>query len=57
MYQTVKCCRAQNLDWAGILAPHAGVPSSDAIATAALRDRRDRPWPLIGLGLLTVAGD
>jgi hypothetical protein len=33
------------------------VPSSDSIATAALRDRRDRPWPLIGLGLLTVADD
>jgi phage shock protein PspC (stress-responsive transcriptional regulator) len=27
----------------------------DSIATAALRDRRDRPWPLIGLGLLAVA--
>jgi len=29
----------------------------DSIATAALRDRRDRPWPLIGLGLRAVAGD
>jgi phage shock protein PspC (stress-responsive transcriptional regulator) len=28
----------------------------DSVATAALRERRDRPWPLIGLGLLTVAG-
>lgn len=28
----------------------------DSIATAALRNRRDRPWPLIGLGLLAVAG-
>jgi len=28
----------------------------DSIATEALRDRRDRPWPLIGLGLIAVAG-
>ena len=28
----------------------------DSIATAALRNRRDRPWPVIGLGLLAVAG-
>ena len=28
----------------------------DSIATAALRNRRDRPWPLIGLGFLAVAG-
>jgi phage shock protein PspC (stress-responsive transcriptional regulator) len=28
----------------------------DSVATAALRDRRDRPWPLIGFGLLAVAG-
>ena len=28
----------------------------DSVATAALRNRRDRPWPLIGLGLLAVAG-
>jgi phage shock protein PspC (stress-responsive transcriptional regulator) len=28
----------------------------DSVATAALRERRDRPWPLIGLGLLAVAG-
>jgi phage shock protein PspC (stress-responsive transcriptional regulator) len=27
----------------------------DSVATAALRYRRDRPWPLIGLGLLAVA--
>jgi phage shock protein PspC (stress-responsive transcriptional regulator)/predicted membrane protein len=29
---------------------------ADSVATAALRDRRDRPWPLIGLGLLAVGG-
>ena len=29
---------------------------ADSVATAALRERRDRPWPLIGLGLLAVAG-
>src|SRR6187399_734376 len=28
----------------------------DSVATAALRNRRDRPWPLIGLGLLAVGG-
>src|SRR5881394_2740656 len=28
----------------------------DSIATAALRNRRDRPWPLIGLGFLAIAG-
>jgi phage shock protein PspC (stress-responsive transcriptional regulator) len=26
----------------------------DSVVTAALRNRRDRPWPLIGLGLLAV---
>jgi phage shock protein PspC (stress-responsive transcriptional regulator) len=30
--------------------------NADSVATAALRERRDRPWPLIGLGLLAVAG-
>ncbi len=29
---------------------------ADSVATAALRERRDRPGPLIGLGLLAVAG-
>jgi phage shock protein PspC (stress-responsive transcriptional regulator) len=29
---------------------------ADSVATAALRNRRDRPGPLIGLGLLAVAG-
>src|SRR5436309_15729540 len=28
----------------------------DSIASAALRHRRDRPLPLIGLGLVAVAG-
>ncbi len=28
----------------------------DSVATAALRNRKSRPWPLIGLGLLAVAG-
>ena len=28
----------------------------DSFATAALRNRRDRPWPLIGLALLAIAG-
>jgi phage shock protein PspC (stress-responsive transcriptional regulator) len=28
----------------------------DSIAAAALRDRRDRPWPLIGLALVAIAG-
>jgi phage shock protein PspC (stress-responsive transcriptional regulator) len=27
----------------------------DSVATAALRNRRDRPWPLIGLALVAVA--
>lgn len=27
----------------------------DSVATAALRDRRDRPWPLIGLALVAIA--
>ena len=28
----------------------------DSIVTAALRDRRHRPWPLIGVGLVAAAG-
>src|SRR5262249_37419129 len=28
---------------------------ADSVVSAALRDRRDRPWPLIGVGLLAVA--
>src|SRR5690349_7281212 len=27
---------------------------ADSVVTAALRNRRDRPWPLIGVGLLAV---
>jgi phage shock protein PspC (stress-responsive transcriptional regulator) len=39
---------------AALVIPDEG--KDDSIATAALRERRDRPWPLIGLGLLAVAG-
>ncbi len=39
---------------AALVMPDEG--KDDSIATAALRDRRDRPWPLIGLGLLAIAG-
>ena len=39
---------------AALVIPDEG--KEDSIATAALRERRDRPWPLIGLGLLAVAG-
>jgi phage shock protein PspC (stress-responsive transcriptional regulator) len=38
---------------AAIVMPAQGQP--DSIASAALRSRRDRPWPLIGLGLVVVA--
>src|SRR5262245_45085399 len=38
---------------AALVMPDEG--KADPVATAALRDRRDRPWPLIGLGLLAVA--
>jgi phage shock protein PspC (stress-responsive transcriptional regulator) len=39
---------------AALVIPDEG--KEDSIATAALRNRRDRPWPLTGLGLLAVAG-
>src|SRR3954451_6813856 len=39
---------------AALVMPDEG--NADSFATAALRDRRDRPWPLIGLGFLAVAG-
>jgi phage shock protein PspC (stress-responsive transcriptional regulator) len=39
---------------AALVMPDEG--KEDSIATAALRNRRDRPWPLIGLGFLAVAG-
>jgi phage shock protein PspC (stress-responsive transcriptional regulator) len=39
---------------AALVIPDEG--KEDSVATAALRNRRDRPWPLIGLGLLAVAG-
>ena len=38
---------------AALVIPDEG--KEDSVATAALRNRRDRPWPLIGLGLLAVA--
>lgn len=38
---------------AALVMPDEG--KQDSVATAALRNRRDRPWPLIGLGLLCVA--
>jgi len=39
---------------AALVMPKEG--EADSVASAALRGRRDRPWPLIGLGLLTVGG-
>ena len=39
---------------AALVMPDEG--KADSVASAALRNRRDRPWPLIGLGLLAVAG-
>jgi len=38
---------------AALVIPDEG--HEDSFATAALRNRRDRPWPLIGLGLVAVA--
>jgi phage shock protein PspC (stress-responsive transcriptional regulator) len=38
---------------AALVMPEEG--HEDSFATAALRNRRDRPWPLIGLGLVGVA--
>lgn len=39
---------------AWLVMPDEGEP--DSVATRALRERRDRPWPLIGLGLIEAAG-
>jgi phage shock protein PspC (stress-responsive transcriptional regulator) len=39
---------------AALVMPDEG--KEDSVASAALRNRRDRPWPLIGLALLAVAG-
>src|SRR5204863_5999960 len=38
---------------AALVMPDEG--KEDSIATAALRNRRDRPWPVIGLALVGVA--
>ena len=38
---------------AALVMPDEG--QEDSIASAALKSRRDRPWPLIGLGLVVVA--
>jgi phage shock protein PspC (stress-responsive transcriptional regulator) len=37
---------------AALVMPDEG--KQDSVVTAALRDRRDRPWPLIGVALLAV---
>jgi phage shock protein PspC (stress-responsive transcriptional regulator) len=39
---------------AALVIPDEG--KEDSVATAALRGRRDRPWPVIGLGLVAIAG-
>jgi phage shock protein PspC (stress-responsive transcriptional regulator) len=39
---------------AALVIPDEG--EEDSIAAAALRGRRDRPWPLIGLSLVAIAG-
>ena len=38
---------------AALVIPDEG--KEDSVATAALRNRRDRPWPLIGLALVAIA--
>jgi phage shock protein PspC (stress-responsive transcriptional regulator) len=38
---------------AALVIPSEG--EEDSIAAAALRNRRERPWPLLGLGLMAVA--
>lgn len=39
---------------AALVIPDEG--EADSIASAALRERRERPWPLIGLAFVAVAG-
>jgi phage shock protein PspC (stress-responsive transcriptional regulator) len=39
---------------AALVMPDEG--KEDSVVSAALRERRDRPWPLIGLALLAIAG-
>jgi phage shock protein PspC (stress-responsive transcriptional regulator) len=39
---------------AALVIPDEG--EEDSIAAAVLRERRDRPWPLIGLALIAIAG-
>ena len=39
---------------AALVIPDEG--NEDSVVSAALRNRRDRPWPLIGLGVAAVAG-
>jgi phage shock protein PspC (stress-responsive transcriptional regulator) len=39
---------------AALVIPDEG--NEDSVATAALRNRRERPWPLIGLALVGIAG-
>jgi phage shock protein PspC (stress-responsive transcriptional regulator) len=39
---------------AAVVIPDEG--KEDSVATAAIKTRRDRPWPLIGLGLVAIAG-
>src|SRR5436190_9786284 len=38
---------------AALVMPNEG--EEDSFATRVLRERRDRPWPVIGLGLLAIA--